>query len=524
MKLFQRLFAIFALTCAFAYFPAAKAQTQCGIANSVSFPVDPVQFRLVQDFGAPSPRHQGRYHVAEDWYGGRESYGTEVRAIADGRVTFSSPNGWGRDGGVVIIEHTFPDDSVAYSMYGHVTDATGVVFPSVFTCVREGDVIAAVGEPRPAPHLHFEIRTDKPDIPGPGYTFTDPTADGWRRPSKFVANWQAWFLDSERWHTDIADEAGPIAPPVELDDNSLIALDANRVLRVSSDGRVLWRVILDQPAVGLVAQPTDTLVAFADGTIQSISREGTLGLSWQTGIPLAGAPYPAADRVIFPTSTQGLVAFSPDVRSTLWQLSDVPPILRAAGGASALGAMTADNAMLTVSLTGEIADRALLREPGSLAASGGDLLAYTRGGLWRVAADGAWALDFADAPPGGRTSAVAENEQQLYLFDGETLYGYDRGRAANGAHTQQWVSPLPGVGGTVSLSIYDDIVLLTSTHGDIIAVQASSGGVCNATRIYGSSRSREWHSLGDDGILRVYVADQVIGLAWDRFLMACRPQ
>ena len=29
------------------------------------------------------------------------------------------------------------------------------------------DVIAAVGDIRPAPHLHFEIRTNQPDIPGP---------------------------------------------------------------------------------------------------------------------------------------------------------------------------------------------------------------------------------------------------------------------------------------------------------------------------------------------------------------------
>lgn len=516
MKRFsQQFFAIFALFLAVAAPASTQAQTQCGVARSVAFPVDPAQFRLVQDFGAPSYRHQGRYHVGEDWFGERESYGTEVHAIADGRVTFSSPNGWGRDGGVVIIEHTFPDNTTAYSMYGHVTNATGVTFPAPFTCVRQGDVIAAVGEPRPAPHLHFEIRTDKPDIPGPGYTFNDPTLNGWRRPSKFVANWQAWFLAAHRWHADIADEAGPVAPPVELPDHSLLTLDANRVLRVSSDGRVLWRVILDQPAVGLVAQPSGAVIAFADGKMQAISIEGTLGESWQTGTPLAGAPLLAADRLIFPTQDQGLVAFTPDARAPLWHLSDVPPILRPASSASALGAMTTDNAMLTVSLAGEITNRALLREPGSLFASGGDLLAYTRGGLWRVAADGTWTLDFADAPPGGRNSAVAESDMQLFLFNDETLYAYDR------AHNQQWVSPLPGVSGSVSLSVYDGIVLLTSTYGDIIAVQASSGGVCNATGIYGGSRSREWHSLGDDGILRVYVADQIIGLDWNRFLMAC---
>ncbi len=516
MRVFRPLFVLCAVlvTALNAFALPVSAQTQCGYATAIQFPIDTNQFQIVQDFGAPSPRHQGRYHTGEDWYGGRGSYGTYVRAIANGRVTFSSPNGWGRDGGVIIIEHTFPDGSVAYSMYGHVTDATGVIFPAAFTCVRQGDIIAAVGDPRPAPHLHFEIRTNQPDIPGPGYTWEDPVSDGWRRPSKFVDNWQAWFLDSYRWHADIADEAGPIAPPVELGDHSLIALDANRVLRVSSDGRVLWRVILNQPAVGLIGRQLSTVIAFADGKMQRIDADGNLGESWQTGVALDSPPMSAGGLLIFHTPDKGLAAFDADARAPLWQIDGVPTILRWSASDSALGLMTADNAMLTVSLQGQIVDRALLREPGSLAADG-DLLAYTRGGLWQVSADGTWSLDFPDAPPGGRVSAVAEDAQQTFLFDGSALHAYDR------AHTEQWSTPLPGVGGVVSLSLYNGVVLLTSNHGDIIAVQASSGGVCNATRIYGGNRSHEWHSLGDDGILRVYVADQIIGLQWNKFLMAC---
>ncbi|MBC7810580.1 MAG: hypothetical protein H7175_05505, partial [Burkholderiales bacterium] len=81
------------------------AQEQCGFAQSIDFPIDTNLFRIAQDFGSPSPRHQGRYHTGEDWYGIRgESFGQPVRAIAAGRVTYSAVNGWGRDGGVVIIE------------------------------------------------------------------------------------------------------------------------------------------------------------------------------------------------------------------------------------------------------------------------------------------------------------------------------------------------------------------------------------------------------------------------------------
>ena len=37
------------------------------------------------------------------------------------------------------------------------------------------------------------VRTNQPDIPGAGYDWQDPVLDGWRRPSKFVLNWQAEF-------------------------------------------------------------------------------------------------------------------------------------------------------------------------------------------------------------------------------------------------------------------------------------------------------------------------------------------
>ncbi|HLV37098.1 MAG TPA: hypothetical protein VKY59_18390, partial [Spirillospora sp.] len=73
---------------------------QCGVVDNLSYPVDTSVFRLAQDFGAPSPRHQGRYHTGEDWFLGRraENYGVglPVYAAASGRVTFSSPIGWGR--------------------------------------------------------------------------------------------------------------------------------------------------------------------------------------------------------------------------------------------------------------------------------------------------------------------------------------------------------------------------------------------------------------------------------------------
>jgi hypothetical protein len=253
--------------------------------------------------------------------------------------------------------------------------------------------------------------------------------------------------------------------------------------------------------------------------MQLVTADSALGESWQAGATFDGAPMLIGNLAILHTPSNGLVALNSDGRSTAWQIGGVAPILRWESNSKTLGLMTADNAMLTVSLQGQIINKAYLREPGSLAvdAASHGLLAYSKGGLWTVGDDGVWALSLADAPAGGRVSAAAEDAQHLFLFDGATLHGYDR--ANNNA--QQWATALPGVKGDVTLSIYDKVLLLTSNHGDITAVQISSGGVCNTTRIYGSNRSHEWHSLDDDGVLRVYVADQIIGFNWNKFLMAC---
>ncbi len=489
----------------------AHAQIQCGVVGGIGFPVDPTRFTIMQDYGAQSYRHQGRYHTGEDWYGG-DGVGEYVHAIADGRVTFSSPNGWGRDGGVIIIEHNFPDGSVAYSMYGHITDQTGVQFPAPFSCVRQGDVLAAVGDARPTPHVHIEIRTDDPSIPGAGYTWNAPADEGLRRPSKFILNWQTWLSDAYLWRLDLADESGVFAPPVPLADLGLLTLDTNRVIRVSEDGRLLWRINLDRQAVSLIPSGDSALVVYSDGRLQRVNIDSTLGESWETGIALTGAPLILPDRLIFPTAT-GLAALSLDARTVLWSLEGIASVSRWIAAGDQIGVMTTGGEMLTISTDGTILDEARLREAGSLAFSD-HLIAYTRGGLWQIDAGGAWTPFLNIAPAGGAESAVAADDR-VFLFDGETLYGY------NAEHFGLWQTPLPGVNGVANLAIYGNALLLTTSHGDIIAVQPESGGICNRTRIYGDNLSRMWHALGADGVLRVHVADQVIGLDWDDFLLAC---
>lgn len=495
----------------------ADAQAQCGVVDSISYPIDTSAFRIVQDFGAPSVRHEGRFHTGEDWYGARgASLGQPVRAIAVGRVTYSAPNGWGRDGGVVIIEHTFPDKSVAYSMYGHMAETDSVKFPGRLKCVQPGDIIGTVGDARPAPHLHFEIRVNQADIPGPGYTTADPETLGWRHPLKFVTDWQAWLHPAYRWHVDLA-EPELLVPPLELDDHSLLILDGNTLKRATADGRVLWRKLLAKPAVSVLGYQGTPLITYTDGSIQPVDYDGTLGESVASAAAAPDSPpLTVGDLLIYHTTANELVAaYLPDRHKVAWRLANVPPFVRGVVATQVIGLLTTDE-ILVISLDGQLLSRAKLRAEGNLtAAPNGTLVAYTHGGLWTINPQGSWALLLDTAPPNpGSGAALALQDGRTALFDGQTLTFYQR----DGSPGTKIA--VPAIAGRAELAQFGNILLLVSTHGDIAAL-GEIGGVCAQTRVFGDDRAAIWYSLGEDSVLRVAIADQIIGLDWKRFARGC---
>ncbi len=496
------------------------AQDQCGLVSAVSFPVDRSVFQIAQDFGVPSPRHQGRYHTGEDYTAGRGGgLGQPVRAIANGRVTYSAPTGWGRDGGVVIIEHSFPDGSIAYSQYGHMMQSDSYPFPARYTCVKAGDVVGAVGNARPAPHLHFEIRTNQPDVPGPGYTADIPTALGWRVPSQFVVNWGTWLSPAHRWHVETPGRL--LVPPLDIAGQGMLLLDATRLRFATPDGRVLWRISLDRPALGLTSADGLPLLIYPDGLMQFINTDGTLGERRELGFALDGTPMPAGDALLLHTPDNTLVALAADRETILWRLGDVPPLKAHFAAPTVIGLITTADEILTIAYDGALLDRAQLLGPASLSpAVGGGLLAYTQGGLWRVDATGTWALALETAPSPGETGAALDaGDGRIFtlhqLADSTALLSaYDLSGAV------LWNAELADVSGAASLARYGDLLLLTTNRGSIIAARLD-GGLCSTTRIYGDGRSPIWHSLDADGTLRVMLGDQVLGLDWAEFLGAC---
>lgn len=496
----------------------AQSQDGCSTPRSIGYPVDTPLFTLVQDFGTASPRHQGRYHTGEDWFAGMgTTLGQPVRAAASGVVTYSAPNGWGPDGGVVILRHILADGAIYYTQYGHLAETETVTFPPRLSCVEMGDILGVIGDARPAPHLHFEVRTNQPDIAGPGYTRENPETLGWLRPAQVIANLQARFNTAYRWHFTNGTFTGNPAPLV-LNDHSLLLIDHDRARRLTPDGRVLWRTTLPHRAVGVAGYQAGSYVIDTAGTVRQIDVEsGTLGQAWQIDDFLPDmSPLLVGSTQVYHTADDTLVALSPDMRGVNWRLEGIPAYDYGYVAGALFALVVADEIWL-ISHDGALVGQAHVHHGANFStAPDGTLIVYTHGGLWRVDADGRWSEVMAGLPPGGDdTGAIVADDGRVYVASGTTLSAYTT------EGTLVWQAALPQrIIGRVSTTQYGATLLITGNHGAVIAAH-TGGKLCGATRLYGNDSAGIWHALGGDGLLRVVVGDQVLGLDWRQFTDGC---
>ena len=94
----------------------AQADAHCGVVDAIDFPVDGLEAGY-DDFGRYRSRFGGN-HVGIDLAFDRR--GEAVRAAMRGIVTYSDVAGWDTEKGVVIVAHRMPDDSLVYTLYGHM--------------------------------------------------------------------------------------------------------------------------------------------------------------------------------------------------------------------------------------------------------------------------------------------------------------------------------------------------------------------------------------------------------------------
>ena len=234
--------------------PVPQPGAPCGYVDFFDFPVNPPDALSVArgsgDFGAYRRRYE-LYHAGEDWWPrrGQSSFGEPVFAIGHGLVTLAAPDGWGRDQGVLIVQHAFADGSQLLSFYGHL-DPPSVTLKAGM-CVRRGELVGDIGRPRTTPHLHFEVRTHMPYETGGGYWPEDPTLAGWQPPSDTI--WYSRMVASPAFLWARRPTEPEMIVLGQLADRALLAIVDERLVAVNwQDGRLLWEEQSDKRRVGAI--------------------------------------------------------------------------------------------------------------------------------------------------------------------------------------------------------------------------------------------------------------------------------
>ncbi|MBO9310500.1 MAG: peptidoglycan DD-metalloendopeptidase family protein, partial [Chloroflexi bacterium] len=297
---------------------AAQADLDCGVVERFDYPIDGISL-VHDDFGMYRAGFGG-YHSGVDM--AFERLGEPVRAAARGRVTFSDPEGWGAEKGVVVIEHTLPDRSVVFSLYGHMESREPYVFPRVGRCVLRGDIIGVIGAPSSsAPHLHYEIRRMRPSTGGPGYWHTDPLEGGWLHPIEFTEQWRLRL--SPGFRAIVTASSPPVAPPIWMADGSAVyatrsQLEARRLSTNNAAHTMpLWTLRVEGLR-GIAPLPDGRILsATSDGQVFIVENGRFVG-AWRADRVLQTPPLRVGDSIVFLDAQNRAVAYAADGH-VVWQ-------------------------------------------------------------------------------------------------------------------------------------------------------------------------------------------------------------
>lgn len=295
---------------------AQQTTAPCGVVDAIDLPIDNL-VKGYDDFGLYRPRFGGN-HTGIDI--GFDRWGDPVHAVARGRVTYSDIAGWDTEKGVVIVEHTFPDGSIAYSLYGHMEQTDTILFAGVGRCVERGDVVGAIGWPSLGrPHLHFEMRDFLPNDGGPGYVTGNPLEEGWYNPLDFVALWRARLTPAFISYATF--DVVPSVPPVRLDNGQYVIASSNVIAGIALPRQTLWRVEADGVVTGLAALPNHQVAAHTRSGQVMVLDNGRYAAIWTVSGP--DRPFlVVSGLLIFVTSGGGLAAYD-TAGNQLWVLPEI---------------------------------------------------------------------------------------------------------------------------------------------------------------------------------------------------------
>ncbi len=376
--------------------PEPQPGAPCGVVDTLDFPLRPPDGvgvgRGGSDFGVYRERYEG-VHTGEDWWIGRgrdSSFGEPVYSIAHGQVTYAQPNGWGADRGVVIVRHTFPDGTSFLSQYGHL-DPPSVVL-GVGACVARGDKLGVIGRPRTSPHLHWEIRSQMPAEPGPGYWYTDPTTAGWLPPSQTIWDYRLAHAPGVLWSSSSSQVRQGLG--LTADGDYLFEADYELYAMDTVEGTARWtRPISSSTDLLLSEDGATAYLGRIAGTVQALGLSGVdsggegnnVGLRWEADLDVIGLPkmLPLPAGGVAVSVGPQLYGLSPE-GELLWTYPDFPRPLYWARSGERLIVGTADreNGVWYLDQSGPVPGLATIT--GIPLDAGEQLFLYAADGLYRL--------------------------------------------------------------------------------------------------------------------------------------------
>jgi hypothetical protein len=466
---------------------AAQAQSApCGYVDAIDYPID-ITDTLTErfdDFGRFRSRFNGN-HTGFDM--GFRRAGETVRASMRGLVTYSDIAGWDTEKGVVVVEHTLLDNQIVYSLYGHMEEAPGILFPPVGACVERGQSIGVIGVPTLSlPHLHYEIRNFLPNDGGPGYVDRNPALDGWIHPLNFTSLLRLRLSSADLGSVTFLE--APDLPPITLDSGAVVKATGDTLEASMPPDTQLWRISADGDIAGLVALPGDRVHAYTSRgqafTLQGGRYAGLWELSSTPASVLA-----LGDTLVYLSEDGSATAYDP-VGAPLWTLPAGDPssvFLEAIprGDLFALVARTPSGAVVRlIDVSGEIVnERPFSRRP-MLASVPTGWLVLDGATLFRLAPDGTPQVEFTIGQTAGLAPRLAADlVGNVYIYTSGAspnllAFAYDgspRWRVEYPVESR--TSPLLTVGAGCQLYTLDD-------DGTLNTFRAEDGSLIGQVYLY----------------------------------------
>jgi hypothetical protein len=469
---------------------------RCGVVDAIDYPIDigDTLRRGYDDFGLFRARFGGN-HTGIDI--GFDRFGEPVYAAARGRVTYSDPEGWDTEKGVVIIEHVFPEGSIAYTLYGHMEQSDTTFFPRVDSCVERGEVLGVIGDPsRGRPHLHYEIRNFMLGDGGPGYVNGNPTLAGWFHPLDFTELWRLRLAPAYIGSITFSDV--PTLPPIILDTGVFVIASGDALEGFVTPNTSLWRVTADGVITGLVGLPGGRVVARTRSGQMLTLQDGRYLAIWSVTGP--DAPLMAiGESLIFLTDGGGVAAYTSS-GERLWELPPLTTVVAAetdalpprvasfeTNGSEIAVAMSASDEVSwrLVDTSGALVYETVFERTPVVAAIPGDgWLALDGTSVYRV--DGSARHELATiAPlPGRWARMVADSVGNSFIYVGDptaTLLALD---PAGGV---RWRTTYPRSVGTLPplMAVGGGCLLYTLDLGGTLNVfSATDGSLINRREVY----------------------------------------